>query len=400
VTPGSLAAAWAGEDLGRLASSDLLRTLEPRESPQGAQVTIGRTRYVNFSSNDYLGLANDARLVEAASAELTRSGVGAGASRLLAGDTGAHRSLERTIAEHMGTEAALVFNSGYAANTGVLSALAPEAEDAIFSDALNHASIVDGCRLSRAKTVVYPHRDLAALERALVSAGSARRRVIVTESVFSMDGDRAPLRALAELAAEHRAALVLDEAHAIGVLGPSGRGLAAELSLLERVDVLVGTLGKALGSFGAFVAARRSVVELLVNRVRPFVFSTAIPPAICAASERAIRIIADSNVLQTKLHSAIERFRSGLSGRFPEAHAVNEHTPIFSIVLGSPERALAAGRAFRNRGLLAKPIRPPTVPDGTSRLRLSMSAAHSEEDLDRALAVLREIGSGRSAAAW
>jgi 8-amino-7-oxononanoate synthase len=208
----------------------------------------------------------------------------------------------------------------------------------------------------------------------------------VTESVFSMDGDRAPLRDLVDLAARYRAALIVDEAHAIGVLGPGGRGLAHELGLADRVDVLVGTLGKALGSFGAFAVASKPVAALLINRARPFVFSTALPPAICRASEAAFEVLRESGGELTKrLHHHIERLRR------TGASAENEHTPIFSVRLGTPERALAAGRLFRNRGLLAKPIRPPTVPEGTSRLRISLSAAHEDEHIDRVIAALAEI---------
>jgi len=261
---------------------------------------------------------------------------------------------------------------------------------------LNHASIIDGCRLSRAKTLVYPHRDVSALERALRDSSGARRRVIVTESVFSMDGDRAPLGALLDLSDKYGAALVVDEAHAIGVLGPSGRGLAAELGISERIDVTIGTLGKALGTFGAFAAASRPVIDLFVNKVRPFIFSTALPPSVCAASARAFAIIAKSDELQRRLHRNIERFRTALKSVHADwaTRDHNEHTPIFAIVLGAPEKALAAGRHFRNRGLLAKPIRPPTVPEGTSRLRISLSAAHSDEDIDRTIAALRELDRG------
>jgi 8-amino-7-oxononanoate synthase len=389
IPSGSRAAAWASEELEAIAAEGLVRTLESRSSPQGARVTIAGASYVNLSSNDYLGLANDPRLQEAARAELSRSGFGAGASRLLVGDTDAHRTLERTAAEWMSSEAALLFNSGYAANSGVLAVLGSSERDAIFSDALNHASIIDGCRLARAKTIIYPHRDLDALERALRSETRARRRIIVSESVFSMDGDRAPIRALVDLAGRYGAALVIDEAHAIGVLGPNGRGLSAELGVSEKVDVTIGTLGKALGSFGAFAVAHRSVIDLFLNKVRPFAFSTALPPSVCAASTRAIRILVEGDELPKRLHHNIERFRAA---RPPdEVTPTNEHTPIFSIVLGAPEKALAAGRHFRHRGLYAKPIRPPTVPEGTSRLRISLSAAHTDEDVDRAIAALREL---------
>src|SRR5215471_3616082 len=277
---------WAEEELRGLERHALRRHVEVLESPQGPVVRIGGTELINFSSNDYLGLANEERVKGAAAEALGLRGVGAGASRLLVGSTVAHHQLEERLALFGRAEAALLFNSGYATNLGVLSALCGP-EDAIFSDERNHASIIDGCRLSRARTVIYPHLDVRTLDR-LLRGIAARRKLVCTEAVFSMDGDRAPLGQLVAACAEHRAALLVDEAHAFGVIGPTGAGLCEELDVLSSVDVRVGTLGKAFGVFGAFALGSRSISELLLNRARSLVSSTALPPALCAAAEAAI----------------------------------------------------------------------------------------------------------------
>lgn len=361
---------WAAETLSALESAALRRKLEPLETPVGARVRIDGRELLNFSSNDYLGLAANEAVTQAAREALAVHGVGAGASRLVVGDTTAHQSLERALAKFEGTERALLFNSGYAANVGALMALFG-AGDVVFSDELNHASVIDGCRLSRAKVVVFPHRDVEALE-ALVRANPGARRAIVTDTVFSMDGDRAPVRALRELADRHGLALVVDEAHATGVLGPGGRGLCA----LEGVtpDVHVGTLSKAVGAFGGFVCGSAAMCELLLNRARPLIFSTALPAAICAAAERSLELMQDG-VLQARLAGHVEAFAAALGARADSA--------IFPVLVGDAAQALELSASLRERGLLVKAIRPPTV--ATSRLRVALSAAHSREEV-RALA--------------
>jgi len=376
-----IAARWAREDLEALGRQGLRRALEPLSSPQGPEVVVGEQRLVNFSSNDYLGLAADPRLARAAARALEARGTGAGASRLVVGDTEAHHALERAAAELMGAEAALLFNSGYAANLGILQALCGP-EDVIFSDALNHASMVDGCRLSRARTVVYPHADAGALER-LVEAAGGRRKLVCTDAVFSMDGDHAPLRELVEVCRRHGAALVVDEAHALGVLGARGRGLCEALGV--DVDVRMATLGKALGAFGAFAACSAEVAELLVNRARPLVFSTALPAALCAAGEEAISVMRAEPGLREALWRNIRRMAEGLRAL---GAPVEARSAIFPLVLGEPERAMEVAAKLRARGVLVKPIRPPTVPKGTSRLRFTVTAAHSEAQIDRALEAL------------
>ncbi|MBU8900525.1 8-amino-7-oxononanoate synthase [Corallococcus sp. M34] len=384
---GGVTAAWARADLEALSARGLRRYVEPLDSPQGPVVRLGGETLVNFSSNDYLGLASSAPVREAARLAVEHLGLGTGASRLVVGDTPAHHRLEARLAAFERAEAVLLFNSGYAANTGILPALVGP-EDAVFSDALNHASLVDGCRLSRARVVVYPHADVAALRDALART-EARRKLVVTDTVFSMDGDVAPLAELVEACEAHGAALMVDEAHATGVLGARGAGLCEELGLEDRVDLRMGTLSKSLGGMGAYVATSRAVVDLLISRARPFIFSTALPAALCAAAEAAVDMVEGVPELRAQLWRNIRRFAEGLRALGLPAES---RSAIFPVVLGEPERALDAARRLRERGILVKAIRPPTVPEGTSRLRFCLSAGHTLGHLDLALDALRAVG--------
>jgi len=392
--------ALARAELEAIAARGLTRALEPLRTPPGAEIELdgprGREALINFSSNDYLGLASDVR-VAAALAEGARAwGAGAGASRLVCGDFSAARALEEDLARFEGTESALLFNSGYAANCGLLPALVGPG-DTVFSDALNHASLIDGCRLSRAAIQVYPHRDLGALEsllhqslRSNTSSQAGGRRLVVTDTVFSMDGDLAPLEGLADLCDRHGALLVVDEAHATGVLGPSGRGLVSELGLSARVDARMATLSKAVGVVGAHVCGSRLLRDLLINKARPLIFSTALPPALACAAQAALGLLAgrEGDARRARLWENIERFAAGLRRLGYPAEA---RSAIFPVLLGAPERALAAAARLREQGLLVKPIRPPTVPAGTSRLRFALSAAHTAAQIDRALDALAAI---------
>jgi len=389
-SPAHLAASWAAEELEQLRKLGLRRHLEPLQSPQGAVIRVAGEQLINFSSNDYLGLAGDSRLAQSALESLREHGVGAGASRLLVGDSAAHHALERKIAGWMNSESAVLFNTGYAANSGILPALC-RAGDAIFADALNHASLVDGCRLSRATIAVYPHRDLKALDR-LLRTTPGRRRLVCTEAVFSMDGDHAPIAEMLELCRGHGAALLVDEAHALGVLGSSGAGLCEELGLSGEVDLCVGTLGKALGVFGAFAATSVAVADLLVNRVRPLIFSTSLPPAICSAAGCAVDLVAREPQLRSRLWRNVRRFHDGLLELGIPARA---DSAIFPVLLGEPEGALQAEQQLRSRGILAKAIRPPSVAPGTSRLRFSICASHQPDHIDLALSALGELESLR-----
>ena len=383
--------ALAREELAAIASNGLLRTLEPLRSASACEVELATgERLINFSANDYLGLASHPRIRAALTEGAERWGAGAGASRLVCGDFLPHHALEEELARFEGTQAAVAFNSGYAANCGVLPTFAGP-EDVILSDALNHASLVDGCRLSRARTEVYPHGDVAALDAAVrrVRRQGARRVLVATDTVFSMDGDVAPLRAIAEVCERSEALLVVDEAHATGVMGPRGAGLVAEHGLGKRVDLRIGTLSKAAGLFGAYVAASRACCDLLLNRARPLVFSTALPPAIPHAALTALSILSgeEGDLLRARLRRSVERFAAGLRAL---GHPAVAAAPIFPIVLGAPEAALSAAAQLRKRGLLVRPIRPPTVPAGSSRLRIVITAAHTDEHLDHLLSALRE----------
>jgi 8-amino-7-oxononanoate synthase len=383
----TLADRYAEEELATLKTRGLLRALEPLESGQGPVVSVGGRRLVSFSSNDYLSLAGHRDLAEAARSALSRYGVGAGASRLIVGHSLIHAQLEERMARFERTEAALVFNSGYCANVGVLGTLVGEG-DVILSDALNHASIVDGCRLSRAKTLVYRHADLDDLRDRLDEARGARRRLIATDSVFSMEGDTAPLEGIADLARRYEAMLFVDEAHATGVFGERGAGLCEALGVASSVDLRMGTLGKALGSFGATVAGSRAVIAWLTNAARSLVFTTALPPAVCAAAIAAIDLVEREPERRVRLWQGVKRFAEGLSALGVSAQA---RSPIFPVVLGEPQVAIEAARALGERGLLVKAIRPPTVPAGTSRLRFALCAGHTPDQIDAALSALGDV---------
>lgn len=375
----------ARQELSQLAARGLLRSLEPLRSPPGAEIELRPgERLINLSSNDYLGLAGDPRLASALAEGARRWGAGAGASRLVCGDFLPHHQLERALADFEGAEAALLFGSGYAANTGLVAALAGP-EDLVASDELNHASLIDGCRLSRARVATYPHGDVAAVARLLDTP--ARRKLVVTDAVFSMDGDRAPLRELRALCDAKKAMLLVDEAHATGALGPHGQGLCAEQGV--AADVRMGTLSKAFGLVGAYVAASRAVCDLLVNRARPLVFSTALPAALACAALEALEIARgpEGDERRALLRQNIARFAAGLHELGLAARA---DSPIFPLLLGDPDTALRAARRLRELGVLAKAIRPPTVPAGTSRIRFALSAAHTGRHLDAALRAVRQ----------
>jgi 8-amino-7-oxononanoate synthase len=378
---------WIDRELASLSAKGLRRALEPLSSPQGPVVEVDGRPLVNLCSNDYLALACDARVRRAAAEAAEREGAGSGASRLVAGDLPVHGKLERALAGFAHAEAALLFGSGYHANTGVPPALVGR-DDAVFSDAWNHASIVDGCLLSRAELVRYRHGDVEELE-GLLARTRARRKLVVTDAVFSMDGDAAPLRELALLCDRHGAMLYVDEAHSDGVLGPTGGGLAEALGVADRVDVHMGTLGKAFGAAGAFVAGEARLVDLLVSRARTFVFTTAPAPAASAAALAALDIVRAEPERRARVLALAERMKAGLARRGFDVARVA--APIFPIVLGSEERAVAASRALRERGFFVRAIRPPTVPRGTSRLRVTLTAGHTEVQVDAFLGALDEV---------
>jgi 8-amino-7-oxononanoate synthase len=380
-------------ELAALEAAGLRRSLRALASGPEGEVTLEGRRCLLLSSNNYLGLATHPRLRAAACAAIERYGCGAGASRLIAGHTDLHAAVEARLAAFKGTESALLFPSGYQANVGAITALVGR-DDHVYSDALNHASIVDGCRLSRASVHVYPHRDVRALEAALAATPQGGRRLIVTDSVFSMDGDRAPLAALVSLAEQYHSWLMVDEAHATGVLGRGGAGLAAAEGVAGRIAVHMGTLGKALGGAGAYVAGPRVLIDVLVNRARSFIYTTGIAPAAVAAAGAALDLVAAEPERRQALAQNARRLREGLRAR---GLAVLGDTHIVPVVIGDDRRAVRLAEGLLARGVLAHAIRPPTVAAGTARLRLTPMATHTPEQIERALAAV--AGAAREAGA-
>jgi glycine C-acetyltransferase/8-amino-7-oxononanoate synthase len=381
------------ERLAELERLGLQRRLRIVSGPQGPHVQLDGKPVLLLCSNNYLGLAGHPRVREAAAEAAMRWGAGAGASRLVSGTMTIHRRLEERLAAFEGSEACLLFGSGYLANLGVIGALAGPG-DVVFSDHLNHASIIDGCRSSRAEVVVYRHLDVHHLEHCLRTHGGERRRLVVTDSVFSMDGDVAPLREIVRLARTHDARVVVDEAHATGALGEGGRGAVAQAGLQGEVDVLVGTLGKALGSYGAYVCASEQMARYLLNSARPLIFSTAPSPPSVAGALAALELLEDDPGLVTRLHEAARALRRGLAA---EGFAVQESDMhIVPLVAGDSETAVRMCEAALEQGVFAQAIRPPTVPDGTARLRLAAMASHTAGELRDAANVLaqaaRDVG--------
>ncbi|HEY8501525.1 MAG TPA: 8-amino-7-oxononanoate synthase [Solirubrobacterales bacterium] len=373
------------ERLEELRERGLHRQFRLIEGPQGPSVTLDGRPVLLLCSNNYLGLADRAEVREAAAEAALRWGAGAGASRLISGNMEPHRQLESRLAAFKGYEAALLFGSGYLANTGTIAALAGR-DEVVFSDELNHASIVDGCRLARAETFVYRHGDLEHLTWGLHRAGG-RAALIVTDGVFSMDGDVAPLPQLLELARRHEVRLMVDEAHATGAIGPGGRGSVSAAGLSGGVDVVVGTLGKALGSYGAYVCANKETIEFLVNSARPFIFSTAPPPPAVGAAQAALGILETEPQLVERLQANAEALRAVLAAEGLEAGS--SATQIVPIGVGEAEAAMELCERALQRGVFAQGIRPPTVPEGSCRLRCTVMATHRPQELARAG---REIG--------
>jgi glycine C-acetyltransferase/8-amino-7-oxononanoate synthase len=378
--------------LEELRDRGLHRRLRLVDGPQGPRVLLGGHEVLLLCSNNYLGLADHPKVREAAAAAALRWGAGAGASRLISGNMEPHRELESRLAEFKGYEAALLFGSGYLANTGTIAALAGAGE-VVFSDELNHASIVDGCRLSRAETFVYRHGDLEHLAWGLSEAGG-RGALIVSDGVFSMDGDIAPLAELAELARRHGCRLMVDEAHATGAVGPGGRGSVAAAGLEAEVDVIVGTLGKALGAYGAYVCASDETVDFLVNTARPFIFSTAPPPPAIGAAAAALELLESEPQRPQLLQENAATLRAALAAE--GLAAGRSRTQIVPIEVGDAERTMELCERVLERGVFAQGIRPPTVPEGSSRLRFTVMSTHRAVELERAAklvgAAAREIG--------
>lgn len=381
--------AWIDDALQELQRAALRRRLARRDGPQrAAKIVLDGRPLVNFGSNDYLALAADARLATAAQAAAAEYGWGSGASPLVTGRSAMHAQLERALAAFEGTEAVLLFPTGYAANLGTIPALVGKG-DTIYSDALNHASLIDGCRLSGAQVAIYRHSDVGHLRELLAASPTRGRRLIVTDTLFSMEGDVAPLEALASLAQEHGAMLLVDEAHATGVFGPRGRGVCETLGVEAGVHIRVGTLSKALGSVGGFVAGSQRLIDWLANRARPYVFSTAAPAAAAATALQALQIVQQEPHRRAELLSRASLLRQELAQLGLPLTA--SQSQIVPVVLGEPARVLAAAEHLRQCGLWVPPIRPPSVPPGRALLRISLTWGHTDEHLQALVAALREV---------
>ncbi|HEY4761206.1 MAG TPA: 8-amino-7-oxononanoate synthase [Thermoguttaceae bacterium] len=376
---------WIEEQLDILHKQDLRRRLLTRAGAQSVQINLDGAELINFGSNDYLGLAADPRLTAAVAAMLHEYGWGSGASPLVTGHAELHRRLEQLLAEFEGTEAALVFTCGFAANTGTIGALVGVG-DVVFTDRKNHASLIDGCRISRADVRTYPHADWQMLDRLLSKTSNYRRRLIVTDTLFSMDGDLAPLAELADLAKRHQAMLLVDEAHATGVFGRQGRGVAEYLGLEDSIHARVGTLSKALGCIGGFVAGSRSLIEWLINRARSYIFSTAAPAVTAAAAIAALDIVQNEPERRQELLARAAKLRRQLTDQ--QWNIGTSASQIIPMVIGQPSRAVALSAALRERGFFVPAIRPPAVPDGESCLRISLTCTHTDEMIAQLLEVL------------
>lgn len=385
------------DKLKDLQKNQVFRTIKDREAAQGPRIHFEGREFINFASNDYLGLSNHPEVVNSAKAAMEQFGFGIGASRLLSGGTVLHTELEQKIAQFKETEAALVFNSGYAANTGIIPSIAGE-RDIIFSDELNHASIIDGCRLSRAKTMIYRHKDISHLSELIKKESSAGRVkgkfIVVTDTVFSMDGDIAPLKEIhdvcislnSELRTPDSVLFYLDDAHGTGVLG-AGRGALAHFNIkTEPWIIQMGTFSKALGSYGAFVAGNRNVIEWIINTARSFVFSTALPPCVIAASLKALELVNSTSDLVGRLRENRIKFVKALD---KTGFAAESETPIIPLKIGSTGDTLKAAQNLYKKGIYVPAIRPPTVKE--PRLRITVTAAHSEEDINSLAKALSEI---------
>ena len=377
------------DELDALRAEGLYRSMRVIRGAQGSRVELDGRQVLLLCSNNYLGLADHPALKRAA-VEGVAFGVGSGASRLVSGTMDLHDRLEKRIASFKGTEKALLFNSGYAANTGIISALVGRG-DAIFSDRLNHASIVDGAQLSRAGFYRYPHRDMAALERLLQERGG-RRRLIVTDGVFSMDGDIAPLAKLVQLAKRYDALLMVDDAHGTGVLGASGRGSGELCGVLDGIDIHMGTLGKGLGSFGAYAAASGTICDYLVNKARSFIFSTSLPPAVLAASIAAFDLVdsPEGGELREKLAGNAALFKERLTAS--GFQTMGSETQIVPVFVGPAEATMEFSRELLEQGVFVQGIRPPTVPAGSCRLRCTIMATHEAADLEAAADAISRVG--------
>lgn len=377
------------DQLASLKKAGLYRTLRSLEGPQSATTIIEGKRVVQLSSNNYLGLANHPRLKVAVKEAIDSYGSGAGASRLICGNLELNGKLEDKIAKLKKKENALLFNTGYMANIGIITALMSEG-DIIFSDEFNHASIIDGCRMSGAQTEVYPHKDMGALEELLKESKQYNHRLIVTDGIFSMDGDIAPLPDLVGLAKRYECMVMVDDAHATGVLGTNGGGTGEHFALEDKIDISMGTLGKALGGFGAFVAGSHELREFLINRARPFIFTTGLPPAVIASGIAALELLEEEPQIRMRLWENVGFFKN----RIKELgfDTLKSETQIIPVLVGDVSLTMRMGEMLLEEGVFVQGIRPPAVPQGSSRLRVTIMATHTRKELGFALEAIEKVG--------
>jgi predicted pyridoxal phosphate-dependent acyltransferase len=376
------------EELKELKQKDLLRAMRRIDSAQGPRVKIDGREIILLSSNNYLGLADHPKVKEAAIKAIEKYGFGSGASRLISGNMSLHEELEERLARFKGVEATLIFNSGYTANTGVIPAIVSNG-DFIYSDELNHASIIDGSRLSRAEIRVYPHKDMNVLEDLLKKEKGKGRKLIITDTVFSMDGDIAPLKEIYELSRMYDAILMVDEAHATGVLGKKGRGAIEHFGLENNDIIQMGTLSKALGTFGAYIAGSKELINYLTNKARSFIYTTSLPPTVASASIEAINIIDEDGSLIKRLWDNRKMFLEGLHSL--GLNTLGSETPIIPVFIGDAPKALKIAQLLFEQGVYAPAIRPPTVSEGSSRIRTTVMATHMKEDIEKALMVFERV---------
>jgi len=377
------------DSLNKIEKEGLSRTLRLLESAPDSVVITDRKRVIQFSSNNYLGLANHPVLKQAAREALEEYGLGSGASRLIAGNFELYERLERRLAKFKGTEAALVFPSGYQTNIGAISTLMGPG-DIIFSDALNHASIIDGCRLSGARVVIYPHRDLNSLKKIIQQSPEAPKKLIVTDSVFSMDGTLAPLPGLAALAKSFGCWLMVDEAHATGIFGRKGAGTAEHFGLEEKIDIQMGTFSKAFGSLGGYIAGSHCLINFFINSCRNIIYTTGLPPAVLSANQAAIDLVEKNSELREQLWERVKFFRNELNRIGFDT--LQSETQIIPILTREPSLTMKFSRYLFEKGILAQGIRPPTVAEGLCRIRVSIMATHSWKDISYGLKILEEAG--------
>ncbi|MBT7591956.1 MAG: 8-amino-7-oxononanoate synthase [Candidatus Scalindua sp.] len=379
---------YISDELNKIRETGLYRELKVIGNAQDSHIEIEGKTFLSFCSNNYLGLANNPSVVKAVKDAVEEYGWGAGASRLVSGNMTLHETLENVISRFKGKEAALVFPTGYMANLGAISSLVSKG-DLVICDKLNHASIIDGCRLSGADFRVYAHCDMEKLENILRKSSRYNRKLIVTDSVFSMDGDLAPLPDIVRIADKYKAMVMVDEAHGTGVFGRNGRGVVEHFNLNNEIDIVMGTLSKAIGSLGGYVTGDNDLINYLRNKARSFMYTTALPPAVCAASIAAINLIKGDPSIRESLWHNVRFINDNL--KLLNFNLISSESPIIPILVGDAQKAVDMSKLLYERGILIPAIRPPTVPANSSRLRMTVMSTHTKEDLERLLEALSEI---------